>query len=623
MSTTTPKKGEGFSFFNNNKTVLLELYKKEKERIDKEIEDEKKKLPETKEKLMNEIDGLFYNTENLQKPPTPGFQYKLEPLEDDNPDHEVLQESLNLNKSKCSIRKIVRIVIKRRNSNLEMLDTKKGEKVIKMYRVTPNNEASVESASSDCKTNILLLQGTKGRNIEGILKEGFRPLQSGAYGPGVYLNMDATVASGYGACYGHQDNMVKAMSYLFVNKVKLPGYKLHTYESSQSFKETTFEEYLNNKPGLKIFNANVDNESTEKRTPDKYDSDGNKIVNGKFQDEILKTAVAHHDDVVPAYLIEIAEKQNVEMVIRDLFGFRNNIYNKDENLFQTLQDIILGDTSIVNNCSFEEMKAKLERGIDSKLKKNLDLMQKKKHDAVMKQLLFKVTSLFNTEKDTSLKYKLEYLQKEDKDHQFILRSLASTSSKVYKKILFVFKVSPVDETGTAPRLACLYLNGMKSNKIFNVLKTGYADPEDCEKVAPKAGLNEKTRQLINEQCSHSVWRHNTSKPDKALSCECVDACCCYASNDLEKEIHRGSSPCVIGKLAKRLSFVFLAKKTFSHSRKKKSFPFSRKDDNESSTVSSYVDSDSRGSYFYGSSSVSLLSQPTSTMEPQYLVVFEL
>ena len=606
MSTNKPKKGEGFSFFNENKTVLLELYKKEKERMDKEIEDDKKKLAGTKERLMNEIDGLFYDTENLQKPPTPGFQYKLELLEDDNPDYELLEKSLNI------------------QINSWMFEVNKHyERAVKMYRVIPNNET--ESAASDCKTNILLLHGTEGRDIEGILKEGFKPCQSGEYGPGVYLTDDVSLASVDGECYGHHDNMVKVMKYLFVNKVKLPGYKLHTYESSQSVRETTFEEYLNSKPGLKIFNAN----NAEKRTPDEFDSDGNMIFNGKFQNSrggcgcSCKTAVAHHGDVVPSYLIEIAHKVNVEILRRNLFGFRSDVSSTDENSFQTLQNVILCDESILNNCSFQEMKAKLERGIDSKLKKNLDLMQKKKHDAVMKQLLFKVTSLFNTEKDTSLKYKLEYLQKEDKDHQFILCSLASTSSKVYKKILFVFKVSPVDETGTAPRLACLYLNGMKSNKIFNVLKTGYADPEDCEKVAPKAGLNEKTRQLINEQCSHSVWRHNSSKPDKALSCECVDVCSCYASNDLEKEIHRGSSPCVIGKLAKRLSFVFLAKKTFSHSRKKKSFPFSRKDDNESSTVSSYVDSDSRGSYFYGSSSVSLLSQPTSAMEPQYLVVFEL
>ena len=67
-------------------------------------------------------------------------------------------------------------------------------------------------------------------------------------------------------------------------------------------------------------------------------------------------------------------------------------------------------------------------------------MQKKKTVELTKAFSFKMSCLFNTEKDKSLKYRLELLQKEDKNYMFLLHLVTSASSEVYKKSIYVFRV---------------------------------------------------------------------------------------------------------------------------------------------------------------------------------------
>ena len=91
--------------------------------------------------------------------------------------------------------------------------------VYKMYRVRTAVDVVAQSETSN-NSNILLLHGTRGQNIEGILKEGFKPSQDGRFGPGVYLTNSFRMASRYGNCFVNDELVPKKMMYLFVNKVR-------------------------------------------------------------------------------------------------------------------------------------------------------------------------------------------------------------------------------------------------------------------------------------------------------------------------------------------------------------------------------------------------------------------
>merc|ERR1739840_12292 len=88
-----------------------------------------------------------------------------------------------------------------------------------IYRVKATGEDIEESKSSE-SSSLLLLHGTKGPNVEGVLKEGFRPSKSGNFGPGVYTTNSFNYANIYGNCFVNDEGIPRHLSYLFVNKVK-------------------------------------------------------------------------------------------------------------------------------------------------------------------------------------------------------------------------------------------------------------------------------------------------------------------------------------------------------------------------------------------------------------------
>ena len=69
-------------------------------------------------------------------------------------------------------------------------------------------------------SSLLLLHGTEGKNVKGILKEGFKPSRKGALDSGVYLTNHFSLARGYGNCLVIDKEFVKGMSYVFAVKVK-------------------------------------------------------------------------------------------------------------------------------------------------------------------------------------------------------------------------------------------------------------------------------------------------------------------------------------------------------------------------------------------------------------------
>ena len=88
-----------------------------------------------------------------------------------------------------------------------------------IYKVKPA-DYSVKKSGNTHGSNLLLLHGTKGKNVEGILKEGFKPSIKGSLGLGVYLTNHLSLARDYGNCLVIDKEFVKGMSYVFVVKVK-------------------------------------------------------------------------------------------------------------------------------------------------------------------------------------------------------------------------------------------------------------------------------------------------------------------------------------------------------------------------------------------------------------------
>ena len=74
--------------------------------------------------------------------------------------------------------------------------------------------------------NILLLCGTEVINDKGILKEGFKPSQTGRNGLEFYSNNSVTVASKYGKCFVGDIWVLKSMVYIFIIKLNISSSSL-------------------------------------------------------------------------------------------------------------------------------------------------------------------------------------------------------------------------------------------------------------------------------------------------------------------------------------------------------------------------------------------------------------
>ena len=393
MTSNEPKTNSHISDFNV----------KEAERFKKEMKNAKQMLDEETKTLLTKLKLLIYNTEDLQKLITRGFKYNLELLDNESFDYNLLKESLSLDINNSAF---------------------------KIHRVVPNNVTKTKTQTSDY-SKILLLHGTKGYNVRGILNEGFKPSPTGAYGPGLYLTNSFDMASVYGLGHGLENDMVKGLKYLFVGQVELsskPKYdKFRTYYKQRQ----SFEEYLNSETEILLLNNKMclnvyDGETFENCTKNKYDSNNSIIINGTFQSTINEANItlAHHSLVVPAYLVEIIENKTLDIIVGELVKtkhiFNGKRLNKKEiKALVVLQKFIHSNISDLNDCSYEVLKEKLEKSMGDYHQKWLDFMQKKKTLALMQAFSFKMSSLFDTEKDKNLKYKLELLPKEDKDYQRI------------------------------------------------------------------------------------------------------------------------------------------------------------------------------------------------------------
>ena len=178
----------------SHKTFLLDFYNSGDQMKAERLEIIKNGFKLAKEQLNDIVNNLLEKSFVYDEVSSDQiYKYSLEVLEKDHSDYKLFDKCLKQEKYKG--------------------------KTLKMYRVNPTDATENETKTSK-KLKLLLLHGTKGSNIQGILKEGFKPSENGKFGPGVYLTNDYRTARHYGGCYVNDRGTVKKNIYLFVNEIE-------------------------------------------------------------------------------------------------------------------------------------------------------------------------------------------------------------------------------------------------------------------------------------------------------------------------------------------------------------------------------------------------------------------
>ena len=499
-------KAEDFLKSNPNCRAFLCDYIKKAE---KEISDENEKMK--KETVIEEFKNWpEYNVANFSKLFLPEFKFKLELLKKDHSDFKLLGELLHLNE----------------------LDDWKTNNTLNIYGVIPTKHSSTESNITNF-SQFLLLHGTKAPNVEGILKTGFKPSEIGTYGPGVYLTNDIDYAYDYGMCLTKDQGVVKCFRYFFVNQLSQKDVQVSSNELKQP---TSYEDYLIKDASVQLFKGYTKSATLKESENDKFDSKNNKILQGTFmnKDEKCIIGLAHHDLVTPVYLIEVEDKLSLEDITQKILYEHLDVDNYVEE-----DELSTDSLCIDDNNSYEVQEYTLEtitKELEKEITRNQQAMYKclvseldNDINSIMKQLTFNLSSIIETTNDEIRKYRPELLQKEDGDYKFILQSLTSKNANSSSKMLHVFKINPVD-AGEVNKIKdkCLYLNGITSNNVNNILIFGYP---------------EKQNNLVDDE------QHYNN---------------CYASTLLEDEIEDGISYCEVDNVVKKLSFVFVVSSEDKH-----------------------------------------------------------
>ena len=351
---------------------LQDIIKEAEEEINKEKNDYEKGVVFEKAK-----DFCACDVSNFKNSVLSGFKYKLELLKTNDPDYELLENSIKFDDNF-------------ENSRYQ-LDIRNKIKGLKIYRVVSNDIIAKESRDSN---QILLLHGTKAQNVEGILKTGFNPSKKGSYGPGVYLTNSFDYAYNYSKSYATEENVIKNFRHFFVNSVPNPEI---CQDNKQYQNKISFENYLRNEPSLKMYSdSRIKFPKIEDSQKDLHDSYNRKIINGSFQNvDQQKIALAHHSLVVPAYLIEIEEKTYMDDIVYYILykclkiGFYtknrisymlNRVTYKEKNATNEVSELVF--TMIAEN-----LKKEINRNHHAKIDSLTTTLENKTNSIIMKKKL--------------------------------------------------------------------------------------------------------------------------------------------------------------------------------------------------------------------------------------------
>ena len=475
------KLDEFLKAYPNCRSFLQSIVEKEKDKMNL-VRDETVKMFEKAKELCE------YDVANFKKSVLPGFKYKLELLKTNDLDCEFLENSIKSNDN--FLTKILKY----------LLGIKNKTEGLKIYSVVPNDNILTESSDS---SQILLLHGTKAQNVEGILKTGFNPSKKGSYGPGVYLTNSFKYAYDYCKSYATEENVIKHFRHFFVNSVPNPEI---CQDNKPYQNNTSFEDYLKNEPSVKMYSYSLNKLSSKVGESHKalYDSYNRNIFNGSFQNiDQQKIALAHHHLVVPAYLIEIEKKIDIDYIVNEiLFDCLNIeccIENDSVNDMKRKTNKENTSKNEVSDFVFTMIEENLKKIIDRNYHALIDCLTSEleyETNSVIKQLSFQFSSIYKENNDEKRKFIKELLHKDDDDYKFILRSIDNKNAKNFPKVRQIFRINPVDKSEVLNlKEKYIYLNGVKADKVQYVLTNGY--PNDQSSVKEFDSVLQQTTTVLS------------------------------------------------------------------------------------------------------------------------------
>ena len=271
---------------------------------------------------------------------------------------------------------------------------------------------------------------------------------------------------------------LRKIFFLFVNEVE-QGEKLQRRCEG----ENSFQDYLDNEPTMLTFNALSSKEIYLKvdRLNGKYDSKKNIIMDGTFVGRCSEAniALAHHDLVVPGYLIVIQESVSLKTTVEDLFCrvLDGKISTRQINAVK----ILLKPKHVSRQSEKEKFENFTLRTLISELEKTLVAYQKivendfvKKVKCMVEESSFNYVSIFETNEDESYNYKMEVLKTENNDYQFIQSLIRDNNSDWNPKVVNIFKINTVNKNEVSQiQNKELYLYGVRAENINGVLKSSF------------------------------------------------------------------------------------------------------------------------------------------------------
>ena len=449
----TEKELNEFLKSNPQHGYLLEFYKEELEKKNKQIQTIKETFGKIKNAVVTTIVNFLKSSKlNLSRfsYSLRNFKFRIEVLEEDEKDYQLLNNAL-----------------KNETEKVKMLGTSDACQK-KIARIVPIKKRKIEDGEA---SNLLLLHGTRAKNVMGILKEDFIPSKKGKHGPGVYHTNNHKYASMYSENYIIENSTLKRVSYLFVNKVK----ETEALKTPRKFfGENVYDEYLKQKPVLQVFSEKTGNVvAINNNLHFKTDEAKNKLIGGKFDFTSCKTNIflAHHELVVPAYLIEIKKEVDIKKFVS------NALYNWFISI-GLKQFVATKPVTGVKKMNIKYLKEYIENELNANHNEELKYTELKfnyKMRSTLQQINFKLTDISDIQNDKSNKYTIKKLSKEHKDYQFVMRSISIESVGLVPNVLHMYAIDCKAKSEEI-KGSRLYAHGVKSDKIKKILTSGY----DCQ-----------------------------------------------------------------------------------------------------------------------------------------------
>ena len=331
-----------------------------------------------------------------------------------------------------------------------------------------------------------------------------------------YLTNSFDYAYSYGECFATEENSIKKLRYFFVNSVPNPG-KQQPYDIGD--KNISFQEYLRNDSSIKMFNGSLKKPlKIEESLSDVYDSQYRKILKGSYQNVDQKSiALAHHNLVVPAYLIEIEEKTDVcDIVDETLYSVLKIKKITQKNAIFTIND---ENSANYENSefSFNMIAEEFEKEIKAYHPKQIDYLISMWEDGIsysIEELSFSLNSALKLKIDEKRKFYTELLDENDDDYKFILRSFDKKNSENLPKIRQLFRISLSDENEVYNyKEKYLYLNGVKVKEVKDILSNGFPEEENARDDSDAIPFELTTDLDFAVSCGRNYFEVNNTVKD--------------------------------------------------------------------------------------------------------------